>query len=294
MFRQFNNVLGVRKTDYMTGTSDNLEDAQANVFEQARTRTATVQASASVADRTLTAKVTVTNLGGHRLPSGVGFRRAWIELLAIETQDERNRLVWSSGRTNNVGVIVDGEGRPLPSEFFATNTSRAGRSEQAYQPHYETITSDDQVQIYEELTQDARRRFTTSFLRRDHEVKDNRLLPLGWTKQGPDPSLNGDFLHATWPKGDAEKDPDYNDGKGTDAVTYRIDLPPDVDPSRVSVRATLYYQSIPPYYLNDRFTASNGDATRRLYYFTSNLNLSETPMADWKIAIASATAGAGR
>ena len=42
MFRQFNDVLGVRKTDYMTGTSDNLEDAQANVLEQARARTATV------------------------------------------------------------------------------------------------------------------------------------------------------------------------------------------------------------------------------------------------------------
>jgi hypothetical protein len=75
-------------------------------------------------------------------------------------------------------------------------------------------------------------------------------------------------------------------------VTYRIELPPDVDPARVSVRATLYYQSIPPYYLRERFTASNGDATRRLYYLTSNLNLAGTPMENWKIAIASATATA--
>jgi hypothetical protein len=293
MFRQFNDVLGVRKTDYMTGTSDNLEDAQANLLEQARTRTATVQASASVSNRTLTATVTVTNLAGHRLPSGVGFRRAWIELLAIETQDERNRLVWSSGRTNDVGVIVDADGRPLPSEFFTAKASGAGRPSQAYQPHYETITSGDQVQIYEELTRDARGRFTTSFLRRDHEVKDNRLLPVGWTKQGPDPSLNGVFLEATWPKGGAEKDPDYGNGKGTDSVTYRIELPADVDPARVSVRATLYSQSIPPYYLNDRFTASTGEATRRLYYLTSNLNLSGTAMEHWKIAIASASANVG-
>ena len=290
MFRQFNDVLGLRKTDYMTGTADNLEDAQANVLEQARARTAKVAASASVANRTLTAKVTVTNLAGHRMPSGVGFRRAWIELLAIEAQDERNRLVWSSGRTNGVGVIVDGEGRPLPSEFFTATPGPRGRPAQAYQPHYETITADDQVQIYEELITDARGRFTTSFLRRDEELKDNRLLPAGWTKQGPDPSFNGRFLHATWPKGSAEKDPDYQDGKGTDTVTYRIELPPDVDPAHVSVRATLYYQSIPPYYLRDRFTASNGDATRRLYYLTSNLNLAGTPMENWKIAIASAMA----
>jgi hypothetical protein len=85
-----------------------------------------------------------------------------------------------------------------------------------------------------------------SFLRRDHEVKDNRVLAAEWSSTGPDPSLNGEFLDATFPKGEAAKDPDYRNGKGTDTVSYRIELPPDVDPSRVSIRATLYYQSIPP------------------------------------------------
>jgi hypothetical protein len=284
LFRQFNELLGVRKSDYMTGTSDNLEDAQSNMFEQARHKTATIAASTSVQGRELTAIVTVTNLAGHRFPSGVGFRRAWIELLAVERKDERQRLVWSSGRTNDVGVIVDAEGRPLPTEFFAVS----GKTQQ-YQPHHQTITSDDQVQIYEELTADAAGRFTTSFLRRDHEVKDNRLLPTGWSRTGPDPSLNGDFLEATFPKGDAERDPDYRDGRGTDTVTYRIQLPPDVDPANVSVQARLYSQSIPPYYLNDRFSASSGDATKRLYYLTSSVNLSATPMAGWKILVAATT-----
>ena len=104
-------------------------------------------------------------------------------------------------------------------------------------------------------------------------MKDNRLLPAGWSPTGPDPSLNGEFLEATFPKGEAERDPDYRDGKGSDTVTYRIQLPPDVDPKNVSVQARLFYQSIPPYYLNDRFTAAKGDATRRLYYLTSNVNL---------------------
>jgi mono/diheme cytochrome c family protein len=289
-FRQFNDILGVRKSDYMTGTSDNLEDAQANLFEQARTRTATIAASAAVTGRELTANVTVTNLTGHRFPSGVGFRRAWIELLVIEQRDERQRLVWSSGRTNTVGVIVDAEGRPLPTEFFAPVTGAAGR--QQYQAHHDVITSDDQVQIYEELVQDAAGRFTTSFLRRDHELKDNRLLPLGWSASGPDPSLNGEFLEATFPKGDAARDPDYRNGSGSDAVTYRIQLPADVDPRNVSVQARLFYQSIPPYFLNDRFTAAKGDATQRLYYLTSNVNLSATPMSGWKIAIAATSAAA--
>lgn len=281
LFKQFNDILGVRKSDYMTGTSDNLENAQANLIEQARKRTATVTSTMSVKARTLTADVTVTNLTGHRLPSGVGFRRAFVELLVLENRDGRERVVWSSGRTNSVGVIVDGEGRPLDTEFLANGK---------YQKHHEVITSDDQVQIYEELTRDADGNFTTSFIRRDDDVKDNRLLPIGWTKKGPDPSLNGRFLKATYPHGNAGEDPDYGDGRGTDTVRYRVELPPDVDPSNVSVRASLYYQSIPPYYLDQRFRIGKGEATRRLYYLTSSVNLDDTPMKDWKIRIATAEA----
>ncbi len=283
MFAQFNDILGVRKSDYMTGTSDNLQNTQANLFDQARKRSATIDVASSVSGRTLNADVTVTNLAGHRLPSGVGFRRAFIELLVLETRDGSARVVWSSGRTNSVGVIVDGEGRPLPTEFLANN---------AYQEHHQEITSDDQVQIYEELVQDADGKFTTSFIRRDHDVKDNRLLPLGWTEKGPDPSLSGRFLEATYPHGTAKKDPDYRDGKGHDRVRYRVELPADVDPTKVSVRASLYYQNIPPYYLSQRFTIGKGEATRRLYYIASNLNLNGTLMENWKILIATNTAGA--
>jgi hypothetical protein len=118
-------------------------------------------------------------------------------------------------------------------------------------------------------------------------VKDNRLLPIGWTRKGPDPSLNGRFLEATYPHGKASSDPDYADGKGHDRVTYRMELPPEVDPALVSVRASLYYQIIPPYFLNQRFTIGKGEATRRLYYVTSNLNLDGTPMENWKILITS-------
>jgi Cytochrome P460 len=281
MFKQFNDILGVRKSDYMTGSSDNLENTQANLFDQARNRSANVAADMSIRNRTLTANVTVTNLAGHRLPSGVGFRRAFLEFLVLETRDGRERVVWSSGRTNSVGVIVDGEGRPLDTEFLANGK---------YQPHHEVITADDQVQIYEELTKDIDGNFTTSFIRRDQDVKDNRLLPLGWTKEGPDPSLNGRFLHATYPHGNAKDDADYKGGKGLDRVQYRIALPPDVDAKNVSVRASLYYQNIPPYYLQQRFTIGKGEATRRLYYIASNLNLNGSPMENWKILMGRATA----
>ena len=94
-------------------------------------------------------------------------------------------------------------------------------------------------------------------------------------------------------------DPDYVDGEGTDRITYRINLPPGVDSSLVTVQATLYYQAIPPYYLNDRFKAApTGAATQRLYYLASHLKLEGTPAENWKLKIASATAtttpGSGR
>ena len=86
-------------------------------------------------------------------------------------------------------------------------------------------------------------------------------------------------------------DPDYEDGEGTDRITYRVTLPPGVDAARCTVQATLYYQAIPPSYLNDRFKAApNGAATQRLYYLGSHLKLEGTPAENWKLKIGSARA----
>jgi len=287
MFDQFNDVLGVRKTDYMTGSYTDLQDAIDNYVQQARSRTAEIKASASVTGpQQIQADVAITNLTGHRLPTGVGFRRMFIELLV--TDDDQN-VVWASGRTNDLGVIVDGTGKSLPSEFFDDYKDRDGKVQQSYQPHYEMIDKQDHVQIYEELLQDATHKFTTSFTRRDVLVKDNRLLPHGWTEKGPDPSLNGRYLDATHPEGTAKEDPDYQDGKaGTDHITYKIELPPGVGAKKCRVRASLYYQAIPPSYLKQRFTgAPDGEATKRLHYLTSHLNLTGTPVQCWKLPIVS-------
>ena len=76
---------------------------------------------------------------------------------------------------------------------------------------------------------------------------------------------------------------------GTNIVGYEIPL--NAFTSRnVTIPATLYYQSIPPYYLHDRFAlAPNAPATQRLYYLTSNLQTRGTPIEDWKLRIASAS-----
>src|SRR5690606_26963959 len=129
----------------------------------------------------------------------------------------------------------------LPSEFFEPD--RTGR--QRYQPHYQCIDGQDQVQIYQELVKNPEGRFTTSFVAIADVVKENRLLPRGWTASGP-PGF--DYAAETVPHGEAVRDPDF--GAGGDEVQYRIPL---AATGAVTVRAALYYQTIPPSYLRDRF-----------------------------------------
>ncbi|QDU62736.1 hypothetical protein Pan216_36060 [Planctomycetes bacterium Pan216] len=289
MFNQFDDILGVRKLEYMCESRRGLTDAIGNAVRMAREQTATVAiAPLEVKDDELLATVTVRNLSGHRFPSGVGFRRAFLEVVVSARQGGRLNEIWSSGRTNSLGMIVDDTGKVLQTEFFEKD--KAGRPQ--YQPHYQEITAPYQVQIYEELTLDANESFTTSFLKRDEELKDNRLLPKGWSKEGPDPKqLHGEYLEATWPKGRALDDPDFTDGKGGDVVRYRVKLPGNIDPSTVQVTATLYYQSLPPYFLRNLFEGAPDDpAVQRLHYLCSHLDLSGTPIENWKLFITSATA----
>ena len=299
VFNQFSDVLGVRLDDYETGAyGDNF--AINNFVENAR-RSAKIEINnfkvtsegATVPDYLVSADVKITNLTGHRFPSGVGFRRAFIEFLIIDNSisvvdntAKLSKVVWGSGQTNSVGVIVDGNGNILPSEFLTDGK---------FQKHRETIENPDQVQIYEELTKNAKGEFTTSFTHRDCEVKNNRLLPIGWKKEGPSPgAIPKAFLEATYPGELASKDPHYNDGSGTDVVKYRVKLPAGVNPKYVSVQATLYSQAWAPYYLNQRFSnvpdGSEGASRRRLYYLLSNLNVTGTPIEDWKLELVSATA----
>jgi hypothetical protein len=133
---------------------------------------------------------------------------------------------------------------------------------------------------------------TTSFLRRDYQLKDNRMLPFGWTRTGPlkadkTPYIPADYLHETHPIS-VGADPAYTDGSGTNVVRYEIPLNA-FSARNLSITATLYYQSIPPYYLHDRFSqAPNGPATQRLYYLASNLQTKGTPIENWKFQIVSA------
>jgi hypothetical protein len=279
MFNQFDNVLGVRKTDNMTGASDGLTNAIDHAIHQARTATADVAIlSSEIRDGKIVTKVRVKNLTGHRFPSGVGFRRAFLEFQVIDTSEGRERMAWCSGRTNSLGMLVDDSGAILPSEFFEPDE---GWWE--YQPHYLKIRAQDEVQIYQEIATNPRGKFTTSFLELHTIVKDNRLLPKGWSKSGPPGSpMPAEFLEATLPVN--VDDPDYEGADGADTITYEVPMG-RWDPQELKVVAKLFYQSVPPFYLKMRFDASKQEATKRLHYLASHLSLQGTKMQDWKLLI---------
>ena len=296
MFNQFDTILGVNRSDYMTGATNGNPFAMENMLRQARRDTVDVQVSITAVDSsTIEADVNVTNKVGHRFPSGVGFRRAFLEVLVLRKTDAGETVVWGSGQTSSVGVIVDGDGEPLETEFL--DKKPAGKTMALYQPHHQTIDSEDQVQIYEELVLDAKGEFTTSFIHRDEHPKDNRLLPFGFIhprddafkkRFGNDATLEA-FMKATVPEGRAEEDPNF--GPGKDTVKYRMSLPKGLEARKLTVKATMYYQAFPPYWLHQRFSlAPDQPGTQRLYYLTSHLNTEGTPIENWKLPLVSATA----
>jgi len=279
-FEQFPDILGIRTADYMYGEAvPGLLTAQSSGYDMARRETATIEVSSLTrSSEALEATVLVRNLAGHGLPSGVGFRRAF---LTFEVMDAQGKVIWASGRTNSVGAIVNGLSEDvLPTEFFYDPIKR----KQVWQPHYAVITDEGQVQIYEEVVADPEGKITTSFVGLNEVLKNNRLLPKGWR-------LNGPYGEFTRPHGDAERDPEYmnaNGATGADRITYRVPLTERMR-AAASVRVTLNYQAIPPSYLKDRFTIGKGLETQRLAYLASHLNVANTPIEDWKLPIVSAT-----
>jgi hypothetical protein len=249
------------------------------------------------------ATVVVTNHTGHKFPSGVGFRRAFVEFIV---RDAGGRILWSSGQTNQAGVLLDGNGKPLDGELWWRPDCSARLDpdkQQMHQPHYETIKQRDQVQIYEDLAATAAAGdtalctkatshtgpLTTSFLSRCVKVKDNRLLPSGFLNL-EDRSRIAAALGAE--KDLAEEsgaaavgdDPDYRQGGG-DTLHYEVALD-GLSGHPASVEAALYYQATPPYYLQDRACTSDSQDTKRLIFMTTNLGNEASAASAWKLKIA--------
>jgi len=306
--QQFPDVLGIPTSDPMLtkGVAPLVRTEQA-MLDLASHQTAAVSVSGvSTAGGTLQATVTVRSETGHKLPSGVGFRRAFVEFQVL---DQQGNTIWASGRTNAAGALVDQSGNPLDGEYWWTDdcSSRIQPLARLMQPHYQTITAQNQAQIYQELVSTpppnataamcgpgtpAQGMLTTSFLSICNTVKDNRILPQGTlplaerTEIAKALGAGEELAKEAGPTG-VDGDPDYVTGGG-DSLVYQVplaDLP--AGSHAASVQATLYYQAQPPFYLQDRFCTAKGDDPERLKFLVGHLNVAGTQVDGWKLAVVS-------
>ena len=158
--------------------------------------------------------VDITNLAGHKFPTGYPSRRAWVQLTV----------------RNDAGQVLFVSGAPRPDGSVAGNDNDADATR--VEPHYTVIAAADQVQVYESVMVDPAGRVTTGLLLGDRYAKDNRLLPRGLTK---DRATDDVAVH-----GAARDDPDFLDGG--DRVGYRVSAGSAAGP--LTVTATLWFQPI--------------------------------------------------
>jgi len=185
--------------------------------------------SQAVVGDTLEVSYRLTNKTGHKFPSGYPARRAFIEFRA---STGNGQTYFSSGE------LVEGY------EVQGQNAT--------YEPHYNVIRTEDQVQIYEMVMGDVNGNVTTVLERADHPLKDNRLVPKGFST-----------LHAAYDTtliaGLALTDPNFNhedgvEGSGTDIITYKVGISGYT--GTLNLSAKVFYQSAPPKWMDEMFSVS--------------------------------------
>ena len=179
----------------VTADANHLDATISRTLAQLQENTATVEASALLSDSTLEVTVDVTNLAGHKFPSGLPSRRAWLH---VTVANAGGNILFESGAHAN--------------DRIAGNDAVEGPLD--FEPHYETITSPDQVQIYEPIMLNNEGAVTYTLLRAWEYAKDNRLLPAGFDKTNAhdDISVYGKAFD------------DENFTGGSDQIVYEVDV----------------------------------------------------------------------
>ncbi|MBO6576005.1 MAG: hypothetical protein JJ896_09845 [Rhodothermales bacterium] len=183
---------------------------------------------------TLAITVTVTNLSGHKLPTGYPSRRAWLELQI--TSADGDEVFHSGGWDADSGRLQHEAGYPAP--------------------HLEHIRSESETQVYESVMGDPDGSPTYGLLRASGYLKDNRIPPTGWLPTGP-------WSEDTAVHGRAASDDDFAAGDGLDRLEYRAALPD----GSYHVSAWLRYQSLAPSFIDEMLTWDTADTRRfaRMY-----------------------------
>ncbi len=247
MLRNFGDELGVRAS---AAHFDSTIDRSMRLLERQSVQLNLTAVWNSMAD-SLTIEVAVENLSGHKFPTAYPSRRAWLEL---KVEDQSGNIVFHSGAWDATGEIVG--------------------LDPGYEPHHQTITQQDQVQIYQNIPRDVNSDKTYTLLRIAGYLKDNRIPPAGYLSDG----LAAD---STRIEGLATQDPDFNrngleEGTGGDKVHYSVSgLSPDAS---YYISATMNYQTIAPRFAQDLFDYDLPEVEVFQSYY-EQMDLSPIPIA---------------
>lgn len=184
-------------------------------------------------------EILVQNLTGHKLPTAFPSRRAWLHVLV---RDRNGATVFESGKLNPDGSIFGNVNDQDPLRF---------------EPHFQEITSGDQVQIYEPILKDQNGHVTTGLANAVGYLKDNRLLPRGFHKDSADKDIAV--------QGDAANDPNFTD-EG-DLIRYSVPLSGATGP--LHVEAELWYQPIGFRWAHNLASYDSAETRRFVGYYNS-------------------------
>jgi len=177
--------------------------------------------------------LTLTNLAGHKFPSGYPARRAFVEIIVLSAE---NDTLFHSGGWNSDYEVMGHDA--------------------SWEPHHDVITSPDQAQIYEMVMGDVNGNKTTVLERAKEPLKDNRLTPIGFTTSN---YAYDTVLIAGVPVTDIDfnKSSTGVEGSGTDKVHYHV--PMNGHTGLIRVVSNLWYQSAPPRWMEEMFAFNTND-----------------------------------
>jgi hypothetical protein len=209
LFGEFSEELG------FPGSIAALDQHSARTEDLLQNQTASLAVSAiEQQDDTLTFKVGIEVLTGHKYPTSFPSRRTWLHVIVSDAQ---GTVIFESGGYEETGEIFGNANDENP---------------EAYEPHYDLISSPDQVQIYEPIMKDVSGAVTTFQMLAAGYLKDNRLLPSGFDKHNP-PAVSSVI-------GEAMQDSSFSGG--SDSITYQVATNGASGPFTVQVE--LLYQSV--------------------------------------------------
>jgi hypothetical protein len=227
----------------ITASDNNFDSTLFAISDMLKQQTLNINAGVnSVANDTAYVDVLLENKAGHKFPSGYPSRRAVVQIVVTKNNGD---TIFASGMFDQSFEVIN--------------------AVTPYEEHHDVITQASQKQIYEMVMGDVNGDLTTVLERSATHLKDNRIPPVGFTT-----------MHYAYDTcqiaGAAQTDADFNkngavEGTGKDIVHYHVPL--NGYSGFFNVKVYVYYQTLPPAFLNEMSTFSSPEINSFLMMYNN-------------------------